>query len=185
MFETNLHEERFLPFEGAGAVSTWHLALPSHFRAFDYMTISDVILHIRYTARDGGAHLAKLATDELKTVLSDSDSPRLTLLFSLRHDFPAEWAAFISGTGDLTIPIRKSLFPYLAQGGRVTIDGLTLYAPGKSALAQLTVAVPDGLSDGINGTSETSALPLHADGKVLTRSSIAQAFLVVQYHLGG
>ena len=56
--------------------------------------------------------------------------------------------------------------------------------PGKSGLAQLTVAVPDGLSDGINGATETSALALHADGKVLTRAPTAQVYLVVQYHLG-
>jgi hypothetical protein len=28
MFETNLRDERFLPFEGAGAISTWNLSLP-------------------------------------------------------------------------------------------------------------------------------------------------------------
>jgi Tc toxin complex TcA C-terminal TcB-binding domain len=54
MFETNLHDERFLPFEGAGAISTWILTLPSELRAFDYSTISDVIVHVRYTAREAG-----------------------------------------------------------------------------------------------------------------------------------
>jgi hypothetical protein len=54
MFETSLGDMRFLPFEGAGAVSTWTLSLPPQLRAFDYMTISDVILHIRYTARGAG-----------------------------------------------------------------------------------------------------------------------------------
>ena len=29
MFETNLRDERFLPFEGAGAISTWTLSLPA------------------------------------------------------------------------------------------------------------------------------------------------------------
>ena len=29
MFETNLRDERFLPFEGAGAISTWNLSLPA------------------------------------------------------------------------------------------------------------------------------------------------------------
>ena len=53
MFETNLRDERFLPFEGAGAESTWKLDLPQDYRTFDYDTISDVILHIRYTARQG------------------------------------------------------------------------------------------------------------------------------------
>jgi len=184
MFETNLRDERFLPFEGAGAVSTWRLTLPPQIRGFDYMTISDVILHVRYTARDGGAQLGALATKELSQALSDASTSTLTLLFSLRHDFPTEWAAFVGGTQDLAIPIRKSFFPYLAQSGPVTIDGLVLHAPGKNGLAQLTVAVPDGLSDVINGATESATLTLHPDGKVLTRAANAPAFLVVQFHLG-
>src|SRR5690349_7371983 len=41
MFETNLRDERFLPFEGAGAISTWKLDLQSDYPAFDFATISD------------------------------------------------------------------------------------------------------------------------------------------------
>ena len=59
MFETNLREDRFLPFEGAGAISSWNLALPAQLRSFDYSTISDVILHIRYTARMAGDPLRR------------------------------------------------------------------------------------------------------------------------------
>jgi Tc toxin complex TcA C-terminal TcB-binding domain len=66
MFETNLRDERFLPFEGAGAESTWKLDLPKDYPAFDYTTISDVILHIRYTARQGvDASKVKAALDDL------------------------------------------------------------------------------------------------------------------------
>ena len=39
-----------MPFEGAGAISSWELSLPKNFRQFDYQTINDVILHISYTA---------------------------------------------------------------------------------------------------------------------------------------
>ena len=42
MFETNLSDGRFLPFEGAGAESKWKLELPASFRQFDYNTISKV-----------------------------------------------------------------------------------------------------------------------------------------------
>jgi hypothetical protein len=105
------------------------------------------------------------------------------LLLSLRHDFPGEWAAFTSGKGDLSIPIRKNLFPYLAQTGPVTIDGLTLFAPDKDKLSQLTLVVPDDLSDGVNGPTGTATSTEHPDGKVLTRSPTAQVFLVIQYHL--
>ena len=64
--EPNLRDERYLPFEGAGAISTWSLELPADFRSFDYNTISDVILHLRYTARDGGDALKAKAAKPQK-----------------------------------------------------------------------------------------------------------------------
>ncbi|MGH1552103.1 hypothetical protein ACRAWF_07890 [Streptomyces sp. L7] len=49
VFELNLGGERYLPCEGAGAISSWRVELPSAFRQFDYDTIADLILRIRYT----------------------------------------------------------------------------------------------------------------------------------------
>ena len=66
LFETNLRDERYLPFEGAGVISTWRIELPTAFRQFDYETISDVILHLRYTAREGGELLREQATATLQ-----------------------------------------------------------------------------------------------------------------------
>lgn len=106
-----------------------------------------------------------------------------TLLLSLRHDFPVKWAAFVGATGDLVIPIRAALFPYLTQGRQLPIDRLVLFAVRKDGeLAQMTVDVPSELSDGVGGTS--TPLTLHADGRVLARSANALVFLVIQYHLG-
>src|SRR3989442_233642 len=63
LFETNLRDERYLPFENSGVISEWQLQLPADPskndpRQFDYDTISDVILHIRYTSRGGGGLLS-------------------------------------------------------------------------------------------------------------------------------
>lgn len=66
LFETNLRDERTLPFEGAGAVSTWRFELPADFGQFDYNTIADVILHLRSTARQAGSPLRE--EDEVGTV---------------------------------------------------------------------------------------------------------------------
>ena len=68
LFETNLRDERFLPFEGSGAISEWQLELPADEvdRQFDYDTIADVILHIRYTAREGAGCSARGAVEHLK-----------------------------------------------------------------------------------------------------------------------
>ncbi|MFZ1430656.1 MAG: hypothetical protein WAS21_28310 [Geminicoccaceae bacterium] len=52
LFELRFNDERYLPFEGAGAISRWRFELPAEFRSFDYTTIADLVLHIRYTARD-------------------------------------------------------------------------------------------------------------------------------------
>ena len=63
MFQTNLNDARYLPFETKGAVSSWRVQLPQCFRSFDYETIADVVLTVRYTARDGGqAYAAQTET---------------------------------------------------------------------------------------------------------------------------
>ncbi|MBL0317462.1 MAG: hypothetical protein IPP69_17520 [Flavobacteriales bacterium] len=60
IFELNFKDERYLPFEGAGAISSWKLELPE-IHQFDYDTIADVILHVKYTSVDGGEQLRKEA----------------------------------------------------------------------------------------------------------------------------
>ena len=69
LFEASLRDERYLPFEGAGAISEWELELAKDFPAFDFETISDVVLHIRYTARDASGTLKGPATAALKNTL--------------------------------------------------------------------------------------------------------------------
>src|SRR5262249_42024800 len=123
--QTNLHDERFLPFEGAGGESTWKLELPQDYQAFDYATISDVILHIRYTARQGVDRAKVQAT--LHDLFQQASQANLALLFSLRHDFPTEWSAFANGTGDFSITIRRDHFPYFTQGKTITIVGFDVY----------------------------------------------------------
>ncbi len=114
LFEVNLHGERFLPFEGAGAISTWTLDLPSDLRQFDYDTISDVIMHLRYTARQGGGALKAGAVDALKTRIGDQTESMLTRLFSMKHDFPDEWYELTdSEEGDLSIKLADKHFPYM------------------------------------------------------------------------
>src|SRR5690606_35529344 len=54
VFELSFRDERYMPFEGLGAISAWALSLPKAFRQFDYQTINDVILSISYTAEQDG-----------------------------------------------------------------------------------------------------------------------------------
>ncbi|OZY41543.1 hypothetical protein CJF43_12345 [Pseudomonas fragi] len=48
-------DERYLPFEYTGAVSRWRLAFPNPAAQADMLnSLSDIIVHVRYTARSAG-----------------------------------------------------------------------------------------------------------------------------------
>ena len=55
----------------------------------------------------------KAALDDL---FQEANQSNLALLFSLRHDFPTEWSAFVNGGNDFSATIRKDYFPYFTQG---------------------------------------------------------------------
>lgn len=127
MFETNLRDERYLPFEGSGVISEWQMELPANPGKeepcqFDYDTISDVILHIRYTAREGGGILRKGAMVNLSKLIGEAQAVGSVRLFSIKHEFPNEWAKFQNQTDsgnqrfELTLNLRPEHYPYWSQG---------------------------------------------------------------------
>ncbi|HSH81374.1 MAG TPA: hypothetical protein VLA19_22835 [Herpetosiphonaceae bacterium] len=183
LFETNLHDERFLPFEGAGVISTWKLDLPTNYHAFDYASISDVVLHFRYTARQG-VDLTKVH-DSLDELFKSANQSNLALLFSLRHDFPTEWSAFVNGTSDFTAMVRREYFPYFTQGKNVGEVSLELY--NQDPTKHHAVGDPNVAEAGLNGPEHRYTLTVSPDAagpnQVLTRASDAQVFLVVRYSL--
>jgi hypothetical protein len=188
MFETNLRDERFLPFEGAGAESTWKLDLPNprNYPAFDYATISDIILQVRYTARQGVDPTKVKAT--LDGLFQGVNRAGLALLFSLRHDFPTEWSAFVNGAGDFSAVIRRTHFPYFTQGKTITITGLELY-DGKGVSkhhpignqAAWDTATAD-VADKQTFTVTASADPA-GPTQALTRSPGSEPYLIIRYLL--
>jgi len=103
--------------------STWQLSLPGKPNKqeplqFDYSTISDVILHFRYTAREGGSQLKKVAIASLKNKIEQAQAKASTRLFSIRHEFPAEWARFKNSKSSeslLILDLRKEHYPFWMQ----------------------------------------------------------------------
>lgn len=177
MFETNLRDERFLPFEGTGATSTWKLELPSEFRQFDYNSISDVILHMRYTAREGGDVLKRSAISNLQNVIKAANASGLIRLFSLRHDFPSEWHRFVNGTGNFEATIKKEFFPYFVQGKAIEINSSSLIPVQiNKPLSPVSIDVDSNVLQG----NEEFALSL-SEMTALQRSQDAQVFLALKY----
>lgn len=143
LFETNLRDERYLPFEGAGVDSEWHLELPKTFRQFDYDTISDVVLHLRYTAREGGATLKKTVEKELQGALQDlvvgsqalapaNQDDGLFHLVSARYDISNAWAKFLNppeaqADQSITLGLTPETFPFGFQSPNNQVAGIDLF----------------------------------------------------------
>lgn len=145
VFELNFKDERYLPFEGAGAISKWRVELPAEFRQFDYDSITDVIMHVRYTAVEGGDKLKKPAVDALKDYIKSveelSRDEGLFAAFDLKHDFPNEW--------------YKAMQPPAGSTERVLMlnnlnERLPIFTKGrkldKIQAADIYLLAPDGLS---------------------------------------
>ena len=64
LFQLRFDDERYLPFEGAGAISTWRIELRQADNAVDLSQLNDVVLTLAYTARNGGAALEAVARAE-------------------------------------------------------------------------------------------------------------------------
>ena len=151
LFETNLHDEHYLPFENAGVISEWQLELPANPSEgepaqFDYNTISDVILHIRYTAREGGALLRNAAMQVLNQLIEAGQTAGSVRLFSIRHEFPTEWAKFTSQNPsddqryELALNLRSEHYPFWAQGRLNSIKRIDILS---NKLNAVTIAFAD------------------------------------------
>ncbi len=190
LFELNFRDERYLPFEGEGVESLWSLSMNKNVAQFDFDTISDVVLHIRYTAREGGEALRIAALDslanlqEILTTLDGEPQP-LTRLFSVRHDFPDAWARFQGQPIDagerhaLTLDFRPEHYPFWSQGRLNHVDGIMLFARGTQTALPIfgsqdandsdtsaTLTSDPALGNLLAGDLTDAALPDRPDGEV-------------------
>ncbi|XVQ89449.1 hemopexin repeat-containing protein [Microbispora siamensis] len=119
LFELRFDDDRYLPFEGTGAVSTWRLetsGLPP-------ADLSDVTIVVKYVADQGGAVFA----NAVKGMLKPYQAARY---LDVAEEFPDEWSAFTEGeTDELTLPLTPALFPRLT-GRQLTGVAATYVASG-------------------------------------------------------
>ena len=151
MFELNFGDERYLPFEGTGAVSNWRLELNGMKGSYNPADLNDVTIKLRYTAKQGGSRFA----NEVKGVLKPYNA---TSFFDLANNFSDQWAALMSGDSDeVEITFTQNMFPNMssskiigllmryeyedAKGGAIfTIDD-DLQVPNNTYLQPTTLSV--------------------------------------------
>jgi len=127
LFNASMRDERYLPFERAGAISDWSLSLPSDYPAIRLRDVSDVEIHVRFTARQGtptfestvNTYLGELADESVEswkwvgTTLTAYDS-RYVHFLRASHDFPDAWATLKStgsGSPTMAVSLPDSLKP--------------------------------------------------------------------------
>ncbi|WP_406359053.1 hypothetical protein [Streptomyces sp. NBC_00658] len=151
LFDPGAGDGRLLPFEYRGVVSEWQLELPDGPRPFDYDTITDIVLHVRYTARDGGQALRDRAGAHLRDLLAEGTAAGSVRLLSVRHEFPTAWARFVgskAGNGsserqpraELKLPLRAEHYPFFAGTGPAGLTNVVLVARSAGAEQQLLLA---------------------------------------------
>jgi hypothetical protein len=129
LFEMNFQDERYLPFEYQGAASHWRVELPRENNYFDFDTVSDLILGLSYTAREGG-ELLRRATSECAKKRLPGDG---WCFFDVRHDFPDAWELLRMPAAEgnrrckqLSLKLIRRMFPYVPGFRDVRIDRITL-----------------------------------------------------------
>jgi hypothetical protein len=208
VFELNFKDERYLPFEGAGAISKWRLELPS-FKQFDYDSISDAIVHIRYTAVEGGDKLKKPAAesvmDYIKSVEELSREEGLFAAFDLKHEFSSEWYKAMNpppGSTERILMLNNlnERLPIFAKGRspkNIQATDVYLYKP-KTLKSSIKLIQSDntetdfGASQDVGATMSSSVI--HAGDSAIpmdnwqvkiqdTKTPIDKLWLIVRYVL--
>jgi Tc toxin complex TcA C-terminal TcB-binding domain/Neuraminidase-like domain/Salmonella virulence plasmid 28.1kDa A protein len=137
LFTLDFRDERYLPFEGAGAISSWQLELPGMFRSFDYNTISDAIITINYTAKDGGSILSDAAEAYLTEFTESSADEPAERLISMKQEFSSEWYAFFNqATGtdqSVDIKLPRARFQHMYSERILHITGMDIIMQLKDA----------------------------------------------------
>lgn len=169
LFNDGAGDDRYLPFEYSGVVSEWRLELPGDPDndeqlplQFDYDTITDVMLTMRYTAREGGAVLKNAALANLRDEIHGATATGSKRLLSVRHEMPLQWEQFKNaaaqedGSFKLSLLLKEEFYPYWSKGRLERLTQFALFAD--AAVDRL--AVNDG-----NGNE--ARLEVGSHGKLL------------------
>jgi hypothetical protein len=128
MFDFYYGDDRYLPFEGTGAVSSWRLSMPQANNEQDLQEIDDVAITLSYTALDGGA---KFRSDVIKLLNGASGG----IVIGLRRLSPDTWRRVAAGSSpSVTLAFRVPSHFAPARMARARVVGVHYQMLAKSAV---------------------------------------------------
>ena len=136
----------YLPFERLGAVSRWHLAFSNlRYPQLDWGTVTDVVLHMQYTARDAGELFRGQVLAELPAKLEElqggfvdagmsGTSSSFVVGLSAKRDDPDAWMKAQEEAADtIMLALGSSHLPYFAVGTLAAVPKVHVLVVGADA----------------------------------------------------
>jgi hypothetical protein len=109
-------DERYAPFECHGAVSRWRHELRHENNYFNiFETLTDVVMQVNYTSREGGEPLRRVAMEAARRHLPGAG----WCYFDVRHDFPDAWQLLQDYSREkghgawLDLRLERRMFPFV------------------------------------------------------------------------
>jgi hypothetical protein len=129
-----------LPFEGSGVDTVWQLEMPKAANPFDYRTIVDVVLTLKYTALDSREYRQTVVRALNRRFSGDRT-------FSVRDQFPDAWyelnnPEFFADEASrmrVTLPMQREDFPPHLE--ELAVQGLTLFCVRKDGFTKELSAI--------------------------------------------
>ena len=161
LFELNFRDERYLPFEGTGAISNWRLEMPKAANRFNFESVADVIIRLRYMAyADGGAF-----RDGIRKAMKNYSGHRI--LFMSR-EFSTAWHVFLNPPAgrprSLCVEMSEDIFPHNLENIKLE-SVFAAVIPGEDGSApplQFTVKAGNRVLGELTATEEGVLNPLSA-----------------------
>jgi len=135
------------------------LELPS-IRQYDYQTISDAIIHLKYTTNEGGERLKAAAnkslSKQLENIAQALNETGLHVALNMKHDLPNEWH-MLKKNGSIDLKIDKTRLPYMVQIlDKPAVEEVMFLAQVKDDIGPYAIKVGDTSIDLTKINSEIS-----------------------------
>lgn len=157
VFPESANDGRYMPFEGLGAISSWHLAFSNQeYAQIDWETVTDIKLQLRYTALDGGDAfrtevLGAIPTNQAALTGGFVDlgitgsSSGFAVAMSAERDDPDAWfhARETPASSSITLTLGTERLPYFAVGTFAGVEKVHVLLCG-DAVSETSTPEPKG-----------------------------------------
>ena len=163
-------DDRYVPFEGTGAISNWILSLPKRNNAFNFDALTDVIMTLTYSAQSGGASFQAFVRQHLPTDYSGA------VLINLAQQYSSAWYAFMNPQNGqenetLSFNLPRGLFPANLQEPisftnvllQLIVENTTFVGPMPATLAVPEIAKAFDLVFELNNPSVSTPVTAALD----------------------